>query len=149
MAPKSDLHSHLEGFLTARLFLDQSDDPDAELEEAFLTVKDLPGRIGLRGGRFLNQFGLHNTSHLHSWNFIDQNLPHASLLGREGLVTDGAELAISLPTPHPAVLPSPTAVHPSTDTGTGTGTGTGKSTTTKKVTRRTVMGRRTPRNSSS
>ena len=104
LGAKIGLHSHLEGFLTARLFLDQSDDPDAELEEAFLTVKDLPGRIGLRGGRFLNQFGLHNTSHLHSWNFIDQNLPHASLLGREGLVTDGAELAISLPTPHPSRL---------------------------------------------
>ncbi len=95
---------HLEGFFAANLFLDEHDDPDIEIEEAFLGLHDLPGGLGLRGGRLLNRIGLHNSVHLHAWDFADQNLPHALLLGEEGLITDGGELALALPTHHDTLL---------------------------------------------
>ena len=91
------LEKYVEGFFTTNIFLDGDDDFDYEVEEAFLKLTDLPMGLEFRGGRFLNRLGFHNATHLHSWDFVDQNLPHARFLGGEGLVTEGGEMSLYVP----------------------------------------------------
>ncbi len=95
---------HLRGFATASFFTDEHDDVDWEWEEYFLKLEALPGGVELRGGRFLNRVGLHNATHLHSWETVDAPLPHALLLGDEGLSTKGGEINFHLDSRHPTVL---------------------------------------------
>jgi len=94
----------VQGFVVANVFLDDEDEFDYEVEEAFMKLVELPLGLELRGGRYLNRFGLRNTEHLHGWDFIDQSLAHGRFLGDEGMVTEGGELAIHLPTANPTVL---------------------------------------------
>jgi hypothetical protein len=70
---------------------------DHEFEEYFLKVKNLPGGLELRGGRFLNRFGLHNASHLHGWDWADNFLVNGRFLGDDGQYTRGGEITWQLP----------------------------------------------------
>ncbi len=92
-------NEYLEGFITANIFLDLDDELDAELEEAFLKLKSLPGGFELRGGQFLNRFGQHNATHLHGWSFVDTNLVNGRFLGDDGLISYGGEITWNLPEP--------------------------------------------------
>ena len=83
---------HLEGFVTAVVFNNASDDWDWEMEEAFLKVVEIPGRLELRGGRYLNRVGYHNAIHQHSWTTVDAPLVNALFLGEDGLASEGGEL---------------------------------------------------------
>jgi hypothetical protein len=96
--------NHLQGFATATAFTDDKDNFDWEWEEYFLKLANLPAGMELRGGRFLNRVGLHNSTHLHSWSTVDAPLPHALFLGEEGLSTQGGEVNFHLDGPHPTVL---------------------------------------------
>ncbi|MBK7999363.1 MAG: hypothetical protein IPK15_11795 [Verrucomicrobia bacterium] len=42
-----------------------------EVEEAWLETMTLPGNLSLRAGQILTDFGRHNPTHLHAWNFVD------------------------------------------------------------------------------
>ena len=86
------LNDHLQGFATVNVFQDIEDELDAELEEAFGKLTDLPGGFEVRGGRYLNRIGVQNAIHLHGWDFVDSNLITPTFLGEEGLVTEGGEL---------------------------------------------------------
>lgn len=65
---------------------------EAELEEAYGSLSNLPGGFEVRGGRFFNRLGLQNRKHLHAWDFVDAGLTTSVFLGDENLATDGGEL---------------------------------------------------------
>lgn len=95
---------HLGGMASVNTFLDDEDEFESELEEAFLKLMELPGGFELRGGRYLNRFGTQNNVHLHGWNFADANLITTRFLGEEGLITEGGEISWWLPVEHDALL---------------------------------------------
>jgi len=97
----TNLHigEHISGFATVNVFKPRGEDFDAEWEEGFLKLHDLPFGFELRGGRMLSRFGSQNANHLHAWDFVDNNLTNIRYLGEDGFATEGAELTWLLPTP--------------------------------------------------
>jgi len=92
----------LDGFATGVWIPDED---EFELEEAFLTLKELPflpSGLSIRGGQYLNRIGFHNTTHLHAWSTVDAPLASALFLGEEGLATVGGELTWETPGRWPA-----------------------------------------------
>lgn len=77
-------------------FWDNFDGWDGEWEEAYAAVK-LPAGLVLRGGQFFAPFGYENTLHLHDRQFVEAPISMIRLLGEEGLVIQGAELAWKIP----------------------------------------------------
>lgn len=97
---------HVESFATWHGFW-ESESPhsfDSEFEEYFLKLKNLPGRLELRGGQYLNRFGLHNSVHRHGWDWTDNYLVSGRILGEHGLVTRGAEVTWKMPVPWSSTL---------------------------------------------
>lgn len=64
-----------------------------EIEEVFASTLALPWQFQARLGQFNTQFGRHNPTHLHQWNFVDQPLVNGKFLGSEGLRGLGAEIS--------------------------------------------------------
>ncbi len=81
----------LSGFTNISTFQVNSNEMDAEIEEAFLKASNLPYGLEFRGGRYLNRIGTQNSTHLHGWDFADANLSTIHFLGDEGLATEGIE----------------------------------------------------------
>ncbi len=89
---------YLEGFANGHLVCDVSTSEWSwEMEEWFAKAKNLPLGLELRGGKFLNRFGQHNSAHLHGWDFADSHLPHGRYLGDDGLFTLGGEVSWAIP----------------------------------------------------
>ena len=90
---------HIEAFGSWHGFWENEspNDFDHDFEEYFLKLKDLPGGFDIRGGRYLNRFGLHNNTHLHAWDWTDNYLMNGRFLGDDGMYTTGAELTWHLP----------------------------------------------------
>ncbi len=78
-------------FANITVFTDSDHKLDWEWEEAFAKF-NTPGGFEIRGGLFLNRFGLQNNIHLHNWNFANANLSTSQFLGDEGLATEGFEI---------------------------------------------------------
>ena len=62
------------------------------LEEAYGSLRDLPGGFEIRGGRFFNRLTQQNQRHLHAWDFVDASLLIGTFLSDENLATDGVEV---------------------------------------------------------
>ncbi len=91
-----DLGEAFGGNVVYTIFEDEEDNSlDGEFEEVYGTL-DLPG-LGLKGGRYLNEFGFQNTIHLHGWDFVDLPLVYGRFLGDHGLRTDGGAVQIDIP----------------------------------------------------
>lgn len=85
----------------------ENEDPNDygdEFEEWFGKLKSLPGGFEVRGGRYLNRFGLHNAQHLHAWDWFDNFLVSGRLMGDDGLSTVGGELSWTVPMPWTSVV---------------------------------------------
>lgn len=107
---------YFEAFTTYHLFYERSTEEwDSEFEEWFGKLKNLPFGLELRGGRYLNRFGLHNSVHLHGWDFVDNQLVNGRFLGDDGLYTIGGELSWTLPIPWTSVLSVSVGVAPEHD----------------------------------
>jgi hypothetical protein len=78
--------------------LDADGESYLELEEAWAETVSLPGRLQVRGGQFLTEFGRVNTQHLHAWGFVDAPLANARFLGADGLRNPGARVSWLAPT---------------------------------------------------
>ena len=74
-------------------------DDEVELEEAFITTRSLPYNLQLKAGYFLTEFGIVNTQHAHSWDFIDQPIINTRMFGSEGMRDAGVRLSWLAPTP--------------------------------------------------
>jgi hypothetical protein len=62
------------------------------VEEGYVEWVGLPGGLGLKFGRFYQQFGQINRWHPHSFPFQSRPLPHTAFFGEEGLGQTGASL---------------------------------------------------------
>lgn len=71
----------------------------AAVEEAYLTTLSLPASLQLRAGRVYTPFGRINTTHPHTWEFLDAPLAHDRVLGNEKLGGPGADLSWLSPLP--------------------------------------------------
>lgn len=64
----------------------------AEVEEAYLQTRRLPAGLKAKAGKFKSEIGYENSQHPHAWDFDDQNLAYATLLGDGGLADSGLQL---------------------------------------------------------
>jgi hypothetical protein len=90
---------YFEGFANIVLKLDNNNETEIELEEAFLQTTTLPYGLQVKGGQFFDAFGRINATHPHTWEFADSPLVNGRLLGPDGLRGVGAQLAWTIPVP--------------------------------------------------
>jgi hypothetical protein len=90
---------YFEGFANIVLKLDNHNETEIELEEAFLQTTGLPYGLQLKGGQFFDAFGRINATHPHTWEFADSPVVNGRLLGPDGLRGIGAQVSWTLPTP--------------------------------------------------
>ncbi len=88
-----------EGFANIVFKLDNNNQTQVEVEEAFGQTTDLPYGLQAKAGQFFTQFGRINPTHPHTWDFVDAPLVQGLLLGPDGLRGVGTQLAWVLPTP--------------------------------------------------
>ncbi len=70
-----------------------------ELEEAYATTLSLPFNLQVRAGQMLTRFGRLNSTHPHSWEFVDQPFMLGKIFGGEGNRGLGVELSYLTPLP--------------------------------------------------
>ena len=88
---------YFEGFANIVLKLDNNNETEIELEEAFMQTTNLPFGLQLKGGQFFAAFGRLNPTHPHTWEFADTPLVNGRLLGSDGLRGVGAQISWTLP----------------------------------------------------
>jgi hypothetical protein len=95
---------YFQGFANIVLKLDNNNETEIELEEAFLQTTSLPFGLQVKAGQFFDAFGRINPTHPHTWEFADSPLVNGRLLGSDGLRGVGAQISWTLPTPWYAQL---------------------------------------------
>ena len=90
---------YFEGFANIVLKLDDFDETEIELEEAFLQTTSLPLGLQIKAGQFFDAFGRINPTHPHTWEFVDTPLVNGRLLGPDGLRGIGAQISWIIPVP--------------------------------------------------
>ena len=90
---------YFQGFANIVFLLDNNNQTEVELEEAFLQTTNLPFNLQLKGGQFLADFGRLNPTHPHTWDFVDTPLVNGLFLGPDGLRGVGAQVSWTLPLP--------------------------------------------------
>src|SRR6266404_993406 len=88
---------YFEGFANIVFKLDNDNNTDVEVEEAFMQTTSLPFNLQLKAGQFFAAFGRINPTHPHTWDFADAPIVHALLLGPDGLRGVGAQISWTLP----------------------------------------------------
>jgi hypothetical protein len=78
-------------YFDANLLLTVDSGGGVVVEEAYFDTRALPGGVKIRGGKFLSGIGYLNSQHPHTWDFVDQNLAYATLLGQHGLMDTGLQ----------------------------------------------------------
>jgi hypothetical protein len=79
--------------------LNEDNETDVELEEAYFLTSSLPWNLQGKGGQFFTEFGRINQQHPHAWDFVDQPLVINRMFGPEGLRNPGARVSWLVPTP--------------------------------------------------
>jgi hypothetical protein len=90
---------YFEGFANIVFKLDNDNETEVEVEEAFMQTTSLPFNLQLKGGQFFAAFGRINPVHPHAWDFADDPLVHGRLLGPDGLRGVGAQVSWTAPLP--------------------------------------------------
>ena len=90
---------YFQGFANIVFLLDNDNQTEVELEEAFLQTSSLPYNLQLKGGQFFADFGRLNPTHPHTWDFADTPLVNGLFLGPDGLRGVGAQASWTLPLP--------------------------------------------------
>ena len=62
---------YFEGFANIVFLLDNDNETEIELEEAFMQTTSLPFGLQVKGGQFFAAFGRINPTHPHTWDFAD------------------------------------------------------------------------------
>ncbi len=88
---------YFEGFANIVFKLDNDNETEVEVEEAFMQTTNLPFNLQLKAGQFFAAFGRINPVHPHAWDFADDPLVHGRLLGPDGLRGVGAQMSWTLP----------------------------------------------------
>jgi hypothetical protein len=90
---------YFEGFANIVFKLNNDNETEVELEEAFLQTTSLPFNLQLKAGQFFSAFGRINPTHPHTWDFADAPIVHGRLLGPDGLRGVGAQISWIVPVP--------------------------------------------------
>jgi hypothetical protein len=90
---------YFQGFANIVFLLDNDNQTEVELEEAFMQTTSLPYNLQLKGGQFFADFGRLNPTHPHTWDFADTPLVNGLFLGPDGLRGVGAQASWTLPLP--------------------------------------------------
>jgi hypothetical protein len=90
---------YFQGFANIVFLLDNDNQTEVELEEAFLQTTSLPYNLQLKAGQFFADFGRLNPTHPHTWDFADTPLVNGLFLGPDGLRGVGAQASWTLPLP--------------------------------------------------
>jgi hypothetical protein len=90
---------YFEGFANIVFLLDNDNETQVELEEAFMQTTSLPFNLQLKAGQFFAAFGRLNPTHPHTWEFVDTPLVNGLFLGPDGLRGVGAQGSWTLPLP--------------------------------------------------
>src|SRR5881296_752222 len=90
---------YFEGFANIVFKLDNDNETQVEVEEAFMQTTSLPFNLQLKGGQFFAAFGRLNPTHPHTWDFADTPLVNGLFLGPDGLRGVGAQTSWTLPLP--------------------------------------------------
>ncbi|MCK9373450.1 MAG: hypothetical protein M0P91_09640 [Sulfuricurvum sp.] len=91
------LHSVVDPYLDADVVFHVAEG-GVEIEEGYLTSRNLPYNLRIRGGKLLSEFGRINAQHHHAWNFSDLPLVYRSFLGHEKLKENGVQFQWIAPT---------------------------------------------------
>jgi hypothetical protein len=91
------IHSTVDPYLDADAVFHFSEG-GVEIEEAYVTSRNLPYNLRARGGKFLSEFGRLNNQHHHAWSFSDMPLVYEAFLGNHGINEIGAQLQWIAPT---------------------------------------------------
>ena len=79
------------------LLIDAEGESVIELEEAFVTTRQLPGGLQIKAGQYFTEFGRRNVQHPHQWRFVDQPVILSRLFGGDGLRSQGVRLSWLMP----------------------------------------------------
>jgi hypothetical protein len=90
---------YFEGFANIVFKLDNDNETEVEVEEAFMQTTSLPFNLQLKAGQFFAAFGRLNPTHPHTWDFADTPLVNGLFLGPDGLRGVGAQASWTLPLP--------------------------------------------------
>ena len=90
---------YFEGFANIVFKLDNDNETEVEVEEAFMQTTSLPFNLQLKAGQFFAAFGRLNPTHPHTWEFVDTPLVNGLFLGPDGLRGVGAQASWTLPLP--------------------------------------------------
>src|SRR5438552_10998320 len=90
---------YFEGFANIVFKLNNDNETEVEVEEAFMQTTNLPFNLQLKGGQFFAAFGRLNPTHPHTWDFVDTPLVNGLFLGPDGLRGVGAQGSWTLPLP--------------------------------------------------
>jgi len=91
------MHSAVDPYFDAfAVFHMQSD--AFEIDEAYVTTRDLPAGLRIKAGKFKSAIGRMNEKHQHAWNFSTQPLIYSALFGPEGVSDPGVQLQWVAPT---------------------------------------------------
>ena len=90
---------YFEGFANIVFKLDNDNQTDVEVEEAFLQTTSLPFNLQLKGGQFFAAFGRINPTHPHTWDFADYPIVAGRFLGPDGLRGVGTQISWVAPVP--------------------------------------------------
>ena len=88
---------YFEAFANIVFKLDNDNETEVEVEEAFMQTTDLPWGLQLKGGQFFTAFGRLNPMHPHTWDFADSTLVNGRFLGPDGLRGVGAQISWTVP----------------------------------------------------
>jgi len=69
-----------------------------EIDEAYVSTRDLPNGLKVKAGKFKSAFGRYNEKHQHAWEFSEQALVYAAMFGPEGLSDPGVQIQWVAPT---------------------------------------------------
>ena len=83
---------YFQGFANIVFLLDNDNQTEVELEEAFLQTSSLPYNLQLKGGQFFADFGRLNPTHPHTWDFADSPLVNGLFLGPTGCAASARKL---------------------------------------------------------
>src|SRR5437762_13531460 len=90
---------YFEGFANIVFKLNNDNETEVEVEEAFMQTTSLPFNLQLKAGQFFAAFGRLNPTHPHTWDFADTPLVNGLFLGPDGLRGVGGQTSWTLPLP--------------------------------------------------
>ena len=90
---------YFDGQANIIFLIDPEGETVVELEEAYLTTRQLTGGLQVKAGQYFTEFGRLNQQHPHKWTFVNQPLVLSRFFGGDGLRSQGARLSWLAPAP--------------------------------------------------